>query len=126
MIARIQGKVRGGKFSNINYLWTVLKANEGKDLIISVAKKKVKRTDQQRKYQWVVYDLIGDHIGEIAEEVHNIYGRKFLSYQDDNGYWRTKSTTELSPEEFVQYLDHVRQHAAEFHGINIPDPGEEE
>lgn len=83
------------------------------------------RTNQQNKYYWgVVLYLIAQHTGYLDEELHEVMRAKFLKKKR---VWRggemtvLQSTTELTTDEFAEYIEQVRQEGAEL-GIEIPDP----
>ena len=88
--------------------------------------KKETRSDRQNRYMWaVVYKTIGDSLGYTPEEVHQIFGEMFLSYQKDFKKF-VRSTTSLKTDEMENYLEQVRRFAATELSINVPLPNEVE
>lgn len=83
------------------------------------------RTKKQNAYYWgVVLELIAEHTGYLAEEVHEVMKSKFLRQKK---VWRggeitvLRSTSELTSDEFGEYIEQVRAEGAEMQ-IEIPDP----
>lgn len=70
-----------------------------------------------RYYMGIVLKAIAEHTGSTTDELHKVYKDEF------NG---GKSTTVLSQQAFLDYVEMVRRHAAEFHGIAIPDAEQRE
>jgi len=79
--------------------------------------------EQQNYMRGVVYRDLAEHTGYTKDEVHQIYGDRYLSYLK-NGVWFVKSTKSLNTKEMEEYLSKVRQHASEFHKLYIPLPNE--
>ena len=120
---RIHGTVTNGMFSNQRFLFEVIRKFESKPITVTVTRRKIKRTLPQNSYLWgVVYKIIADYIGDTDESVHDAMGQEFRGYRDDNGLKKVRSTTEMSTEEFTAYVERVRQWAAGYLNLNIPDP----
>ena len=86
--------------------------------------KKETRSDRQNRYMWgVVYTVIGNDLGYEIEEVHQIFGEKFLSYEK-NGRVFIKSTASLSVKGMEEYLEKVRMYASTDLSIIVPLPNE--
>jgi len=82
------------------------------------------RSLKQNRYMWgVVYEYLSKQTGYTPEEVDQIYGEMFRSYEK-NGVRFVKSTKELKTNEMEDYLSDVRQHASSFHKMYIPLPNE--
>lgn len=78
--------------------------------VANVTLKKSKRTIPQNSRLWKLYTIIGEHIGEFPDAVHDLMGWKFLRYQDTvNGesIERIKSTTKLDTEEMALYQQQI-------------------
>lgn len=102
----------------------------GQSIEIVIHKKKKHRSVQQNRYYWLVCTMISEHTGFSKEETHAILKSRFLKVEkvnEDSGviYQYVKSTTELSTVEYEQYMDSVRQFAAEEFGMNVPMPNEQ-
>ena len=89
--------------------------------------KKMTRSQKQNAYYWgVVLKIIGDEIGYLPDEVHQLMGKEFLSYEKEPGELFIRSTTKLNTKEFEDYLSHVRRFAATELSIMVPLPNETE
>ena len=97
-----------------------------KNVWISIEKQTKNRSIPQNSYLWgVVYKIICEHTGDDDESFHHWARGKFLSVTG-GAVPKIKSTTKLSPKEFMEYVDKIIKWAAEFDGIYIPFPNEEE
>lgn len=122
----IYGTVKKGMFSNQRALFDELRKWEGKNIKVSVSKRVPKRSLPQNNYLWgIVYKTIGDFLGYTVDEVHEVMGQMFLKYHDKNGLERIRSTTELSTEEFTEYVEHVRRFFLQEYNIYTPNPNEQ-
>ena len=104
-----------------------VKSLDGKEVEITVRKKRTKRSDQQNRYYWgVIIKLLCDDTGYEPEEMHDSLKAKFLgaSEEDEFGLVKIPSTTKLTIDEFVEYTNGVIRWAAEFLKIYIPSPNE--
>ena len=116
-----------------------------KDVEITIRKTKTRSNPQNRYYWGVVVYLIKERFKELGytrtdiqqehvsspitrDDVHTFLRENFLRddwiVRDTGVVIGTvaKSTTELSTDEFVIYLENVRNWAAETLDIDIPDP----
>lgn len=86
------------------------------------------RTLSQNAYYWgVVIKTISDHIGDHPHDVHGWYKKTFaVTFREYNGivYEDSKSTGEMHKKEFMDYVEMIRMHALEEHGLDIPLPQE--
>jgi len=86
--------------------------------------KKMTRSDKQNRYMWgVVYKIIGDEVGYLPEEIHQLMGKQFLSYES-KGEMFVKSTTKLKTGDMEEYLANVRRFAAMELSCFVPLPSE--
>lgn len=94
---------------------------EGKDVSLEINEKKSKRSDEQNRYYWLYLNLIEKETGHSVEELHSYFKGKFLTKNITELYGDkvriTKSTTELSRGEFVEYLVDI----SILTGIELPD-----
>jgi hypothetical protein len=87
-----------------------------------------RRTLNQNAYLWgCVYKLICDYTGDEPEDFHEWAKGKFLGKRTVSIRGEeqevTRSTTELSKEEFFDvYVDPIRRWAAEYLEVVVPDP----
>ena len=101
---------------------------EGDKISIEVTKWKNKRTLNQNSYYWGgVLTPIAVHTGHSPEELHEIFKRlfitpKFVLYRGRE-IKMPKSTTDLSTEEFREYIERVRAEAGQM-GTIIQSPDE--
>jgi hypothetical protein len=106
----------------------------GKDVTITVERKRKKRSANQNAYYWgVIVHLICEAMnwaGEnvTATEVHEFLKFRFLLLQKvdtETGkviWQRSRSTTGLNTVEFMLYIDSCIQFAAEYLNTVIPPP----
>jgi hypothetical protein len=103
-----------------------LELMDGKDVWVEIRENKKKRSSQQNNYYWGV--VVPSFIEIFAkagldfnsEKVHDILKTRFLLVKDP--YVRIKSTTELSPDEFNNYMMNLQAWAATDFDYIIPDP----
>ena len=97
---------------------------EGKEVEVVVRKKKKHRSGAQNAYLWAVpYELISDDLGYTPQEVHDAMRFQFLT-DASKELPKMRSTSDLTTVEFEEYVSKVRQWAAEFRDIYIPEPNE--
>jgi hypothetical protein len=103
---------------------------------IEVKLKKRFRSDVQNAYYWgVVVAMISQRLRELGHDVDRDLTHEFLKgrflyteFTDPASGEVMKiprKTSELATEEFMEYLEHVKQFAAETLDIYIPDPNEQ-
>ena len=113
-----------------------VKFYEGKEIIITVEKKKKKRSLSQNAFHWgVIIPILKQafyDVGSIytGEQIHDMMREMFLKVTDPVGndgqfITRTKSSTELSTVEWMDWNREITIWAAEFFGIVIPEPNEQ-
>lgn len=110
-----------------------LKHFAGKSVVITLERKKKKRTLSQNSYYWVaIVPGVQEAMRELGhsyslEMVHDILRMKFLQVDDplESGEFitRIKSTTELSTMEFQDYITEVAVWTQEFLNVTLPLPG---
>jgi hypothetical protein len=127
---RIPAKIVNGKPDitkwNRRNLDNLMKSLEGKDVWICIEKQTKQRSNPQNKYLWgVVYKTVCDHTGDDAESFHHWAKSEFLSTPGE-AVPKVKSTKKLNTKEFMEYVEKIIRWAAEFDGIYIPLPNEEE
>tara|TARA_R110000868_G_scaffold350640_1_gene611890 strand:+ start:330 stop:776 length:447 start_codon:yes stop_codon:yes gene_type:complete len=131
-------KVLNGKLvSNRKPLNDFIATFEGKEITITVAKKKKKRSNPQNSFYWgVVVPIVKDGLkgnGILAntEQTHELLKNRFLKIDlanEDTGevlFQSVKSTSELTTSQFMEYLAEIQQFSAEFLGVQIPEPNEQ-
>jgi hypothetical protein len=108
---------------------------DGWELEVTVKRLRATRSQQQNRYYWsVVVQLLADHTGYTPDEIHDVLKMRFipkrLAVADGNGVIHDEfvlggSTREMTTLEFGEYLESVRQWAAETLDVVIPDPDAE-
>ena len=99
---------------------------DGKDVWVEIRENKKKRSTFQNNYYWgVVVPSFLEIFAKAgldfnSEKVHDILKTRFLLVKDP--YVRIKSTTELSPDEFNNYIMNLQAWAATDFDYIIPDP----
>ncbi len=73
----------------------------------------------------VVYKTMSSDTGYLPEEIHQLMGEKFLSYENQGKIF-VKSTTTLKTKAMEEYLAKVRMFASTELSCFIPLPGETE
>lgn len=89
------------------------------DYMMTIARKKRKRSIESNSYYWVVMTFIAKEVGyATAEELHSSFKSEFLTDRT-NGIPIVRSTTKLQPAEFSEYLEKIIQRVASV-GIIVP------
>ena len=109
-----------------------------KDLAVTVEVKikKYRRSNEFNNYYWaIVVAMISERLRELGHDVDKdlvhefLKGRFLYSELTDPGTGEVmkipKKTSELATGEFMEYLEHVKQFAAETLDLYIPDPNEQ-
>jgi len=135
---KIYTRITNGKMepTTAQLLIAELANHEGKDIAITVERKRKKRSLNQNQYYWgVVVELIYLALKERGWEVnregtHELLRVRFLSEDkpignDGEFVTRVKSTTELDSVEFGTYIECCKQFAAEYLNTVIPEPNDQ-
>lgn len=135
--SRIFAKITNGHLDdNAELLFLyALCAHEGKDVRVTIERKRKQRSLSQNKYYWGVvipavrgllldygnevddeetHSFLKEHVGKLTTSVVGKSGRRVAI---------TKSSASLSTAEFEEYLLRVRKFAAQ-EGVQIPEPNE--
>jgi len=84
------------------------------------------RSQKQNAYYWgVVLKIMGSELGYLADEIHQLMTKEFLSYEN-LGEKFVKSTTKLNTKQMEEYLENVRRFATMELSCFIPLPNETE
>lgn len=131
----VVSKVYDGKLSGYasETLREFISSNDGKNLEITIKKKRAKRSNAQNRYYWgAVIPIIQAEFKNLGtrlnpEEVHFFLKQKFnyKTLVTEHGELigeLPKSTTELNKLEFMEYIDKITQWCAEILNIQIPEP----
>lgn len=107
----------------------------GKNIVIKFERKGSKRSNPANRYYWgVVIREITIRLRELGhqwlkdEDVHDMMKLKFnyeqIVSEQGEVLELPKSTSTLTKTQFAEYVDKIRMWAADFLGINIPDPNQ--
>lgn len=86
-----------------------------------------KRTEQQNKYYHKLLDIICDFTGDEHLNLHEELKIKFLArpyIREEKEYLIVKSTRDLKPNEFGDYLEKIFKWASEEYGLILPSSSE--
>jgi hypothetical protein len=132
MTPKFHAKIIGGRIKlsrGEGRLWRdYLLSLEGEPVQVTVSKVKGLRTEQQMRYYFgVVVKLIAEHTGHDTDYIHEFLKDKFAPRKSlwVNGEVRIVAgcTHDLWKENFFEdYVEKIRQWAAEKLEISIPDP----
>jgi hypothetical protein len=105
------------------------------ELEVTVKRLRATRSLLQNAYYWgVVVQLLSEHTGYTPDEIHEVLKAKFipkrLAVCDGNGVIQDElvlggSTREMNKVEFGEFMEAVRQWAAETLDVVIPDPDQD-
>jgi hypothetical protein len=117
---------------NRRKLTDLLRTRRDCELMIVIERKHATRSlAQNAYYHAAIVGSISDHTGYTPDEVHEILKAKFLpkklAIADANGevvdeFVIGGSTTKLNKIQFTDYIDAIRQWAAETLDLDIKDP----
>lgn len=136
----LYGTVDGsGKLTLQNRQRLIQWCSENKDKAVRIrfTRRYKQRSHPQNSYYWgVVICEIANRLRDLGhqwlddEDVHTMMKLKFnyevVRSEDGEMLELPKSTTSLTTVEFMEYIDRVRQWAAGFLDIYIPDPNEDQ
>lgn len=131
----IRSEVKNGKLTrNRNLIQEAIQSFEGKQIVIKIEKAKKKRSNPQNAYMWgIVIPIMQQALKEAGhlmtnDDVHELLKLRFLketiliNEQTGECVERIKSTTELSTSQMMDYFSEIKQFAAEYFGVDMPDP----
>jgi hypothetical protein len=99
---------------NVQGFRSFLAKNANKRAVLKVKKWYKPRSLAENAYLHWLFTFIGKEIGYEATDLKGWYKIHF----------KVKHTSELSTIECEEFLENVRQHAQEFHGVRCPLPNE--
>ena len=131
------GTVREGKLylrNRRDFDRQIAQMKEGWALEVTVSRLRATRSQKANAYYWgVVLQRLSEHTGYTVDELHDLCKAMFLpkklALTDGNGevvgeFVLGGSTRTLKTNEFYEYVERVRQWAAETLDCYTPDPGE--
>lgn len=125
---------RGRLFIRNRYQFdeSIRQLREGAEVEIEVTRRRATRSQQQNSYYWsVVVQTLSDYTGFAPDELHDLLKAKFipkkLAVCDGNGevcaeFVLGGSTRKMNTIQFGEYMDSIRQWAAETLNVVIPEP----
>lgn len=112
----------------------VAQFKDGIMLELTVSRRRATRSVQANRYYWgVVLHHLAELTGYTPDETHDCMKQMFLpkrlAITDGNGEVQGEfviggSSRTLNTNEFYEYIERIRQWAAETLDLNIPDPDE--
>lgn len=112
----------------------IAQMKDGWEMELAVTRRRATRSPMANAYYWgVVMQLLSEHTGYTPDEMHDLCKAQFLpkklAVNNGNGeivgeFVLGGSTRGLNTNDFYEYVERVRQWAAEL-DVYIPDPNEE-
>lgn len=134
----IQTTITNGKVTrNLNLLRDAFASFEGKNVNVTIERVKKKRSNPQNSYYWsTIIPIMRNALKEAGhtltnENTHELLKLRFLKetvlLNEETGECieRIKSTTELSTSGMMDYFAEITVFAAEYFGVQIPEPNEQ-
>lgn len=109
-------------YSHLNFLKAKAKGKQI-DYLVSIKQNRPVRSVSQNGYYWIILEAIASETGDMKENLHAWYALEYLG-QEFRGKMIARSTTELDTAEFTTYVNKVKAHAREFHGVYIAEPND--
>jgi hypothetical protein len=101
---------------------------DGKDIELTLGKKKENRTLNQNDLMWAINTLIANELGWEKEDLHEFFKEKFSPKKKITvkGIETIipKGTSQFTKEEFSEYIERIKRFAAIELGIVIPENNE--
>lgn len=130
--------VDGNLKQNRNLIINTIKSLEGKKVLITIEKlKKSRSLEQNRYYFGAVLPLVQDGLYEATGEMKNTeeihYGillkmfapeKEIVNINTGECITEKLSSSQMSTTQFMEYILEIQKWAAEFLGIDIPNPNE--
>jgi NinB protein len=121
---------------NRNLFIDAIKSFEGKGIVITIEKRKNKRSNPQNAFfHGIVLPLVYNGLKELGHtmplaDVKDLLKLKFLKVpifaNEETGEIteKIKNTSELTTTEFMEFVSEIQRWSIENLGVNIPDPNE--
>ncbi len=126
----IPASVRQGKllWADPRRLAEVLRRFNGKDVHVVIKEHRHPRSISQNSYYWgCVLEIISEHTGHTADEVHEIFKNKYLAEEKEFAGEKVRvarSTAGLNTKEFTEYLEKIKDFSAQEFEIYVPNANE--
>lgn len=113
-----------------------LKRFAGKDIELTVQKKKSYRSNPQNRYYWgIIVELVMQGMNDTGNEMNKQETHEFIKanfnykeiVNEDTGevFRATLSTTALTKSEFSEMVEKIKRFSAEYLNVVIPDANED-
>jgi len=124
---------------NRNLIKEAIKSFEGKDIEVTIQRKRKTRSTPQNSFYWgVVLPLVQDGLKESTGEIRDFGaihyqillplmapGRDIVNLETGVIISEKLTSSEMTTTEFMEYVLEIQKWSTEFLGINIPDPNSE-
>ena len=96
------------------------------DIEIIIQEHKTHRSTDQNNRYWMLLRKFSEETGHTADELHQYFKHDILGVETIKSpitgeeYETTKGTSSLNVDEFLQYMQRVEQHMAEY-GVVVPE-----
>lgn len=131
--------VNGNLKRNRNLIIDAINSFEGKDCLITLERPKKSRSNNQNRFYWgafvpLIQQGLKDATGELrsSESIHYnillpLFAPKNEIVNTDTGesLFERLGSSDLTTTQFFEYILDIQKWAAEFLGIDIPNPNEE-
>lgn len=138
-ITIISSVVNGTLKRNRNIIKSAIASFEGKDIELTIQRKRKVRSNPQNAYYWgVVLPLVQNGLIDATGETRDLNSihyqillpllsidREILNLSTGEVINEKITSSEMTTTEFSEYILNIQKWSAEFLGINIPDPNQE-
>lgn len=123
------GRIKNGVVTFDRVVADVVKRSEGKEVYCQIDPKN-KRSLKQNSYLWgVVYRMVAEKTGYSEQEVHQLFGQRYLGYTKVDPHGKVisfiRSSTDLDKLEMTQYISLIKEYCHNSMALDhmiIPDP----
>jgi hypothetical protein len=127
---------KGLHFHNRKLFDKEVQVFNGKEVVITIRRKRNHRSEQQNRYYWGgVVPIVCDGLNDVGYRITKADTHEFLKatflkdkiVNEQTGEFLETigSTTRLTTVQFMEFIADIQRWAAEFLGVYIPDPCEQ-
>lgn len=138
-ISILSNVVNGNLKRNRKLIKEAICSFEGKDIELTIQRKRKIRSNPQNAYYWgLVIPIVQEGLKEATGEVRDVNSihyqillpllapkREIINKSTGEVFSERITSSEMTTSEFMDYIVSIQQWGAEFLGINIPDPNEQ-
>lgn len=138
-ITLISSVVNGNLKRNRNKIREAIAAFEGKEIELTIQKKRKVRSTPQNSYYWgVVLPIVQDGLKDATGEVRDLNSihyqillplmapkREIVNIETGEVITERITSSEMTTTEFSEYVMEIQAWGSEFLGIQIPNPNEQ-